>query len=102
MSAAFRLTARAYDDLQAIARYTLKSWGRQHRDRYLREIDARFQWLADNPRHGRPRYDIAPGYHSFHHREHIVFYLMRDGSDNGGIDIIGIPHRAMDIHAYFS
>lgn len=46
----FRITPRAREDLKQIGRYTLKLWGVQQRDTYLRNLDRRFAWLAQNPR----------------------------------------------------
>tara|TARA_R100000005_G_C4914141_1_gene150455 strand:+ start:371 stop:679 length:309 start_codon:yes stop_codon:yes gene_type:complete len=40
---------------------------------------------------------VAEGYYSFPQGEHVVFYLI--GGE--GIDIIGIPHKEMDIITYF-
>lgn len=94
----FRITPRARDDLINIARYTLGIWGRQQRDVYLRNLDERFQWLAENPRLGKSRPDVQEGYYSFPQGSHLVFYITRDN----GIDIIGIPHQNMDILNYFS
>lgn len=93
MTPSFRVTPRAFEDLKNIGRYTLGQWGRQQRDAYLRGLDARFAWLAKQPMLGRQRDEIAPGYRSYRHESHIIFYLIRDG----GIDIIGVPHQAMDI-----
>jgi toxin ParE1/3/4 len=42
---------------------------------------------------GRSRDEIAPGYRSYPHELHVIFYLIREG----GIDIIGVPHQAMDL-----
>lgn len=97
MSATYRITPRAAEDLKAIGRYTLKAWGRDQRDRYLRAMDRRFAWLAENPRMGRHRDDIKPGYYSYPQKSHVIFYLIREG----GIDIIGVPHNRMDILNYF-
>ena len=97
MSATYRITPRALEDLKGIGRYTLQIWGREQRDRYLRALDRRFAWLAENPRMGRQRDDIKPGYYSYPHKSHVVFYLIHDG----GIDIIGVPHGRIDILNYF-
>ena len=94
----FRITPRARDDLLNIARYTLRIWGKQQREIYLRNLDERFQWLAENPRLGKSRPDVQEGYYSFPQGSHLVFYIIRDD----GIDIIGIPHQNMDILNYFS
>ena len=97
MSATYRITPRAAEDLKTIGRYTLRMRGREQRDRYLRALDRHFARLAENPHLGRERNDITPGYYSSPHRFHMVFYLIRDG----GIDIIGVPHGRMDILNYF-
>lgn len=91
------MTLRAVEDLRQIGRYTLRQWGRDRRNRYLRDLNMRFQWLAAHPEAGRKRDDLAPGYRCYPHQAHVVFYIMRAG----GIDIIGVPRQAMDIPAYF-
>ena len=98
MTNTFRITPRAEQDLKNIGRYTLKMWGRDQRNVYLRAIDRRFARLAERPERGRHRPEVREGYHSYLQGSHVVFYLIRDG----GIDIIGIPHQRMDIMNYFS
>ena len=97
MSLRVRLTPRARDDLLNIGRYTEQVWGRDQRDKYLRALDARFNWLAEHPRAGRHRPDVRADYYSFPQGSHVVFYLISDDA----IDIIGIPHQEMDIISYF-
>lgn len=97
MNPPFRLTPRAENDLRAIARYTLEQWGQEQRETYLRALDRRFHWLAENPALGRPRPDVKEGYFSYPEGRHVIFYLIREG----GIDIIGIPHQRMDVRNYF-
>ena len=46
---------------------------------------------------GRARDEIGEGYRSYPHGAHVIFYL----GDKAGIVIIGVPHGAMDIEAYF-
>lgn len=93
----FRLTPRALRDLDAIADYTLAAWGERQTEKYLGELEQRFRWLAQNPRLGRPRDEVGEGYRSYPHGAHIIFYLIEAGE----IAIIGVPHGAMDIEAYF-
>ena len=93
----FRLTPRALRDLDGIADHSLKTWGEAQTTRYLEALDERFQWLADNPLLGHVRDEIASGYRSFRQGSHIVFYVI-EGDD---VHIIGVPHAAMDIDAYF-
>lgn len=97
MSATVRITPRAYVDLRNIARYTLRQWGKAQRDVYIRDLDRRFSWLAEQPHAGKHRPDIQEGYFCFPQGSHLIFYLIREG----GIDIIGIPHKAMDVQNHF-
>lgn len=92
-----RITPRARDDLVNIGRYTERTWGKAQRNRYLKSLEARFQWLTENPLLGKNRSDICEGYHSFPEGQHVVFYLI----GNSTIDIIGIPHKEMDTISYF-
>lgn len=93
----YRVTARARDDLKNIGRYTEQTWGKNQRNVYLKEIEARFQWLAENPLSGKHRIDICEGYYSFPQGQHVVFYLVASNI----IDIIGVPHKEMDTISYF-
>ena len=95
--AKYRVTPRAEEDLKSIGRYTQQHWGKAQRNIYLKNLENRFNWLAKSPAHGRHRTDIAEGYYSFPEGQHIVFYLC----SHDGIDIIGIPHKDMDILSYF-
>ena len=92
-----RITPRARDDLKNIGRYTERSWGKAQRNHYLNNIEARFQWLAENPLLGKHRTDICEGYYSFPEGQHVVFYLI----GSSAIDIIGIIHKEMDTISYF-
>jgi len=93
MTAQFRLTPRAAADLDEIADYTMAEWGPVQMGDYLRSLDRRFDWLAQNPFAGRERNDVHPGYRSFPEGSHVIFYIVSDEN----VDIIGIPHKSMDI-----
>lgn len=93
----FRITPRARDDLIKIGQYTEQRWDKAQRNTYLNNLEKRFHWLAENPESGKHRTDIAENYYSFPQGEHVVFYLI--GLE--AIDIIGIPHKQMDIITYF-
>ena len=80
-----------------IAEYTARRWGKRQRNRYLKGLEKRFDWLSENALAGKKRDDIAAGYYSFPHGQHVVFYLITGEL----IDIIGIPHQEMDILSYF-
>lgn len=94
----FKITPRAQDDLKSIGRYTLDTWGKSQRDKYLREMVQRFEWLAKRPNVGRIREDIAHGYHCYSQGSHLIFYTISEGF----ISIIGVVHQDMDVVNYFS
>lgn len=97
MARQFNLTPRARDDLQGIWTYSFEVWGETQADRYVTEIYERFSWLAARPRTGKHRPDICEGYYCFPQGSHLVFYLIRGEA----IDIIGVPHKEMDVLNYF-
>ena len=98
MSNSFRLTPRAVADLDAIAYYTIETWGLAQLETYLMGFNNRFQWLADNPLAGRERNDVQPGFRSYPEARHVIFYIINEDQ----VDIIGIPHKSMDVSAFFT
>ncbi len=98
MSNSFRLTPRAAADLDAIADYTVETWGLAQLETYLMGFNNRFQWLADNPLAGRERNDVHPGYRSYPEGSHVIFYIINDDQ----VDIIGMPHKSMDASTFFT
>lgn len=93
----FRITPRAREDLKNIGRYSERMWGKNQRNIYLKNIENRFKWLAENPLLGKHRIDLCATYYSYPEGRHVVFYLINSNS----IDIIGIPHKEMDTIRYF-
>ena len=45
MTATFRITPRAHEDLKNIGRYTVRTWGKVQRDRYLEASITAFRCL---------------------------------------------------------
>lgn len=87
-----RLTRRARVDLADISRFTLDRWGGKQRDAYLEALDRRFRWLTEDPSRGRSRPEIADGCRSFPEGARMIVYRSRGGA----IEILGVPHQAMD------
>ncbi len=94
----FLVTPRALADLDAIADYTLATWGERQTKKYLSELEDRFGYLAVHPRVGRLRNEIGEGFRSYPQGSHVIFYLVAPDH----IAIIGVPHGSMDIEAYFT
>jgi len=97
VSQAWRLTLRALEDLDAIADYTIEKWSDNQLGSYMGLLTESFERLSENPSLGRERPDIHPGYRSFPVESHIVFYI----EDGNFVNIIGIPHKSMDVGSLF-
>ena len=94
----FKLSAKAKHDLKDIARYTHKTWGRDQRNIYLKQMDETFHALADSPSLGMDCDPVRLGYRKFPQGSHIIYY--REGTDVK-IEIIRILHKNMDVELSF-
>ncbi len=75
MSSSFRLTPRAATDLDAIADYTIETFGSKQARRYCDALETCFQTIANNPKLGRSADQLAPELRRYEHQSHVVFYL---------------------------
>ena len=66
------------------------------RNRYLKNLDASFHLLAEEPQRGKACDDIRPGYRKYHVGRHLIFY--RQSTE--GLEIIRILHDRMDVETY--
>ena len=94
----FDLTLQSKEDLHKIWLYTIKTWGEKQADKYITTLYNRFEWLAKNPDFGKYRPDIKQGYYCYLQNSHLIFYI----KNSHNINIIGIPHKSMDIVNYFT
>ncbi|MDX2144952.1 MAG: type II toxin-antitoxin system RelE/ParE family toxin [Rhodospirillaceae bacterium] len=93
MPTAYRLTREARADLVVIARYSLQTWGKRQRAKYMGELAGHFTVLAQQPTIGRLRDDIAPDVRGFMHQPYVIFYRAR----RAGVEILRILHMARDV-----
>jgi toxin ParE1/3/4 len=98
LTALFRLTEKAKEDLKSIGRYTEKAWGRAQRNKYLALLDERFHTLAKEPGLGRNCEEIRAGYRKFYEGRHLIFYR----KVAVGIEIIRILHGSMDVETHLT
>lgn len=78
----------ARQDLIDIWRYTEETWGERQADIYLDELDAGIRQLLNNPKLGRDRSDVRPGYRSLSIKQHTVFYTL----DEDLIRVVRVLH----------
>jgi toxin ParE1/3/4 len=89
--ARFRFSRRAEADLLSIGAYTLRTWGADQTIRYVADLQACCQLLADNPEAGRVCDDVRPGLRRMEHGRHVIFYR----PDAKGILISRVLHQRM-------
>lgn len=87
---------RAREDLKGIWRYSFHQWGEVQADKYLAEIEAGIGQLKHNPKLGRPRDNLRPGYRSLRVNQHIVYYVLTPSL----IRIVRVLHAGMDPDRY--
>ncbi|OLF71876.1 hypothetical protein AWH62_12125 [Maricaulis sp. W15] len=68
--AAYRLSAKADADIDAIYEYSILNFGLATASTYIDELFARFDLLADNPGWGNDYTHIAPGLRRYEHTRH--------------------------------
>ncbi len=74
-----------------IGSYTLWRWGEDQAIRYIDDLEACFQMLADNPASGRPCDHVRPGLRRMEQGKHVVFFLR----EPRGILVSRILHERM-------
>ena len=89
--APFRFSRRAEGDLLNIGAYTIRVWGEAQADRFLGELEACCQLLADNPGLGRRCDYVRHGLCRMEHGKHVVFYRQ----EPGGILVARLLHESM-------
>jgi len=83
------ISKRAGDDLRDIWHY-IAADNVEAADRVVTEMEARFQMLAESPRLGRARDDIAAGFRYFPVGSYLILYRIQ----SEGIGIVRVLHAA--------
>ena len=91
------LAPNAELDLVDIWEFGVERWGVDQADAYLLSIEQGLDRLAGSPLIGRARDEIRPGFRSFRHRSHTIFYRLADDC----IEVLGLVRAGMDIERYF-
>lgn len=83
------LSVSAELDLLEIFRQGLDLFGRVQALSYAEGLEANFALLAQNPRVGRDRDDIAPGLRTYPNEAHVIVYR---ADPQGGVRILRVRH----------
>jgi toxin ParE1/3/4 len=87
----FKLTSKARKDLLQIGQYTELKWGKDQRNHYLKQLDVAFNLIVKNPKIGKDRSHVLPGYRSYQQNAHVIYYR-----ESKAIEIIRVLHKQMD------
>ena len=94
----FALTKKAKADLREIAQFTMRRWGKEQRNLYVKQFDDTFHLLAERPEIGKSCDEIRKGYLKFPEGSHVIFFRR---SSKSKIEIIRILHKSMDVEIHF-
>ncbi|MBN3725524.1 type II toxin-antitoxin system RelE/ParE family toxin [Burkholderia sp. Ac-20379] len=87
-----RLTPMAQRDLEDIWSYTFEHWSLDQAERYVGEIIAMFEMLAQGKRVGKPS-SARDDYLRYLVGSHVVFYREMPHT----LDVIRVLHQRMDV-----
>ncbi len=94
--ARFALSERALADLASVAESTRENRGAARATAWFDALEGRLTELAERPRLGRRRDELADGLLAFAFESHVVFYTQTDF----GIAIARILHHHQDPHRH--
>ena len=98
MTAQFRLTEPAIQDIEQIADYIARQSGLDQADRFLNNLDAKFVKIAQFPNLGRQRDEILPGLRSLPMDNYLILYMVM-GQD---VEIFRVVSGYRDLSALFT
>jgi toxin ParE1/3/4 len=98
MTAQFRLTEPAIQDIEQIADYIARQSGLDQADRFLNKLDAKFVKIAQFPNLGRQRDEILPGLRSLPMDNYLILYMVM-GQD---VEIFRVVSGYRDLSALFT
>ena len=90
--AEYRLSPEAERDLELIWLYSCEHWGIAQAHRYLDDLTARLEAVANSPQTAQSCYHIRVGYRRYMVERHMVYFRITAY----GIAVIRILHTRMD------
>jgi len=88
----FRFSIAARADLRDITAHTVNAWGKAQAERYLAQLQACCERIAEAPVLARSCDGVRPGYLRVSEGRHTLFFKR----DAGGVLIVRILHDRMD------
>ncbi len=89
----YRISRRAYIDLDEIWLFTFKNWSRDQANHYQSLLQEEIEKIAKNPDRGEPYGDIRRGFRRKRMTSHYIFYRVLE---NQFVEIARILYVRMD------
>ena len=74
----YRLSPRAFEDLEDIWQYGAENWSAEQADRYVAGLATAFQMIAEMPGLARERQEFQPPVRMHPHGSHLIVYTASD------------------------
>ncbi|MDR6969560.1 toxin ParE1/3/4 [Flavobacterium arsenatis] len=92
--AKYKLTNEAVEDLTNIWDYTFDNWSEKQANTYYEMLLENCQFIANDPKIGKPYEEIKENLFGLKANRHIIFYRISEGKP---IEITRILHERMDL-----
>ena len=90
----YKISHKAYEDIENIWLYTFENWSLEQADRYINLLFDEIEYLADNPNSGKDFNHVRKNYRCSKVKSHLIFYRLDKQSY---IEVIRILHQRMNI-----
>lgn len=94
----FILSPSAIRDLQSISDYTLRNWGAEQDERYLKGVWGKLAAIQASPESYRLREELIKRCRSARHEEHVIFFAFHGQTRQ----VIRILHGSMDFSSHLA
>ena len=91
----YKFSEAANYDLAKIIDYTFQTWGADQTSLYIDGLEKLAQLIAEAPKLGKAREDIAEGLKAFPYQSHVLYYV----EAAHGITVARVLHENMDSNA---
>ena len=91
----YKISKKAFEDIENIWNYTIKTWSVQQADRYYNLIFDEIEYIAEYPLSGKDYSYIRKDYRCSKVKSHLIFY--RYTKNEKFIEIVRILHQNMNI-----
>ncbi len=91
----YLITNEAFQDLNAIWKYTEETWSNKQANIYYNLVIETIEFLCNNPKKGKPINEIRIGYRKMKVKSHLIIYKINEDI----LLISRILHEKMDFNS---